>query len=72
MFRGWARMAVPIDTFTIVEVRKPNVGETKPAGVEADVIINTAGVLTALWADIPHAAIIPDLMCDQEKIHLKK
>ena len=41
-FRGWARMAVPIDEFTIIEVRKPNVGENKPADVTADVVIDTS------------------------------
>ena len=41
-FRGWARMAVPIEEFTIIEVRKPNVGENKPADVTADVVIDTS------------------------------
>ena len=41
-FRGWARMAVPIDEFTIIEVRKPNVGENKPADVTADIVIDTS------------------------------
>lgn len=44
VFRGWARMALPIEQFSIIEVRKPNVGENKPAGVEADVIINLKGI----------------------------
>lgn len=41
-FRGWARMAVPIDEFTIIEVRKPNVGENKPADVTADIVVDTS------------------------------
>ena len=41
-FRGWARMAAPIDEFTIIEVRKPNVGENKPADVTADIVIDTS------------------------------
>jgi intron-binding protein aquarius len=41
VFRGWARMATPIDSFTIIEVKKPNVGENKPAAVTADVVIDT-------------------------------
>lgn len=41
-FRGWARMAVPIEEFTIIEVRKPNVGENKPADVTADIVIDTS------------------------------
>ncbi len=40
VFRGWARMAMPIDSFSVVEVRKPNVGEAKPAAVTADIVIN--------------------------------
>lgn len=36
-------MAVPIQQFGVIEVRKPNVGENKPAAVEADVLIDTRG-----------------------------
>ena len=43
VFKGWARMALPIEQFSIIEVRKPNVGENKPAGVEADVVIDLKG-----------------------------
>ncbi|DBB15126.1 TPA: hypothetical protein ACH3X3_004135 [Trebouxia sp. C0006] len=43
-FRGWARMAVPIQEFTIIEVRKPNVGENKPADVTADIAIDTSSM----------------------------
>ena len=32
-FGGWARMAQLVDKFSITEVRKPKVGEAKPAGV---------------------------------------
>lgn len=35
-------MAVPIEEFTIIEVRKPNVGENKPADVTADIVIETS------------------------------
>jgi intron-binding protein aquarius len=41
-FGGWARMAQPISTFKIAEVRKPNVGENKPAGVTAEVLLDTS------------------------------
>ncbi|XP_067847483.1 RNA helicase aquarius [Heptranchias perlo] len=40
VFGGWARMAQPIVTFSIVEVAKPNIGENWPARVRADVSIN--------------------------------
>ncbi|BBN15051.1 intron-binding protein aquarius [Marchantia polymorpha subsp. ruderalis] len=36
-FSGWARMAVPIQEFKIVEVKQPNIGELKPAAVNAEV-----------------------------------
>ncbi|ORX76621.1 hypothetical protein K493DRAFT_108639 [Basidiobolus meristosporus CBS 931.73] len=39
-FTGWARMAIPIETFSIVDVEKPNLGEKKPAKVAADVTFN--------------------------------
>ena len=49
VFRGWARMALPTESFSIVEVRKPNVGEAKPAAVTADIVLNPgrAQALTA-------------------------
>ncbi|KAL3158109.1 hypothetical protein ABBQ32_011710 [Trebouxia sp. C0010 RCD-2024] len=43
-FRGWARMAAPIQEYTIIEVRKPNVGENKPADVTADIVIDTTNM----------------------------
>ena len=48
VFKGWARMAVPIQQFSIIEVRKPRVGENKPASVEADIVIDTKGMPAAL------------------------
>ncbi|KAK9820367.1 hypothetical protein WJX72_009525 [[Myrmecia] bisecta] len=44
VFGGWARMALPITAFTVIEVRKPNVGEAKPAEVTADVVLDTRGL----------------------------
>ena len=40
IFGGWARMALPITTFAIVEVAKPNIGEKQPSRVRADVSVN--------------------------------
>lgn len=31
MFGGWARMALPIASFAVVEVSKPHIGEKKPS-----------------------------------------
>ncbi|CAG8601288.1 9980_t:CDS:10 [Paraglomus brasilianum] len=39
-FSGWARMAVEIERFSIVEVAKPNLGESKPSQVKADITFN--------------------------------
>lgn len=40
LFGGWARMAQPIVGFNVVEVAKPRVGESHPAQVRADVMVN--------------------------------
>ncbi|TRY75128.1 hypothetical protein TCAL_00660 [Tigriopus californicus] len=40
IFNGWARMAQPIVSFSIVEVAKPNIGEKQPSRVRADVSVN--------------------------------
>ncbi|SPP83641.1 RNA helicase aquarius [Drosophila guanche] len=37
VFGGWARMALPIASFAVVEVAKPHIGEKKPSRVRADV-----------------------------------
>ncbi|KAL1512806.1 hypothetical protein ABEB36_002332 [Hypothenemus hampei] len=39
---GWARMAHPIEHFAVVEVAKPNIGETRPSRVRADITVNLA------------------------------
>ncbi|KAK4517155.1 uncharacterized protein ATC70_000486 [Mucor velutinosus] len=36
-FAGWARMAVPVQDFNIVDVGEANLGESKPSRVRADV-----------------------------------
>ena len=40
MYGGWARMALPIDSLTIVEVKKPNIGERHPSRVRAEIKVN--------------------------------
>ena len=54
VFRGWARMALPLKAFSVVEVRKPNVGQAKPAAVTADAVLNTASA--QLWTPLRTAA----------------
>jgi len=51
-FAGWARMALPISVFKITEVRKPAVGEFKPAAVTANIVYDTQalrGNIRAEW-----------------------
>eukprot|EP00794_Sanderia_malayensis_P020018 gene20018-21979_t len=38
-FAGWARMALPIRGFTIIQVAKPNISESRPAVVKADITV---------------------------------
>lgn len=40
-FTGWSRMATNIEKFGVVDVRKPKVGETRPARVLADIVLQT-------------------------------
>lgn len=40
VFGGWARMALPVQEFAVVEVGKPRIGERKPSRVRADVSVS--------------------------------
>lgn len=40
VFGGWARMALPIQEFAVIEVGKPLLGERKPSRVRADVSVS--------------------------------
>jgi intron-binding protein aquarius len=51
VFSGWARMAIPPMSFAIVDVRKPNVGETKPAAVTAEIKYDLASLRPAIRAE---------------------
>jgi intron-binding protein aquarius len=56
-FSGWARMATPVapGALAVTEVRKPNVGEAKPAAVTCEVKIdlnNLRGPVRAEWDQI--------------------
>ncbi|GAA27332.2 intron-binding protein aquarius [Clonorchis sinensis] len=44
VFDGWSRMALPIQSFNIVEVAKPHLGANHPARVRADVRVALAGL----------------------------
>lgn len=43
-FSGWARMATPVTSFKLSEVRKPKIGEIKPAAVIAEVGFSLKGL----------------------------
>ena len=40
VFGGWARMALPVQEFAVVEVGKPHIGEKRPSKVRADVSVS--------------------------------
>lgn len=40
VFGGWARMALPVQEFAVVEVGKPRIGEKRPSRVRADVAVS--------------------------------
>ena len=53
-FRGWARMAVPLQHFSITEVGRPLVGESKPSHVTAELRYDLSGCrqdVGAEWDD---------------------
>lgn len=39
VFGGWARMALPVASFAVIDVAKPHIGEQKPSRVRADVSV---------------------------------
>jgi len=52
---GWARMALPVRGFTLTEVSKPKLGETKPAAVKAEIEIDLfrcSGAIRQEWEQI--------------------
>eukprot|EP00742_Colponemidia_sp_Colp-10_P003252 GILJ01003462.1.p1 GENE.GILJ01003462.1~~GILJ01003462.1.p1 ORF type:complete len:1476 (+),score=301.52 GILJ01003462.1:977-5404(+) len=46
-FSGWARMALPIRSFTVVNVKRADIGENKPAEVRAEMVFSLAGLRPA-------------------------
>ena len=53
-FSGWARMALPVSTFSVVEVGAPNVGEDRPSRVRADVSVelNMTDTIKREWEGV--------------------
>jgi intron-binding protein aquarius len=39
-FQGWSRMAQPVTGFSVVEIGKPNLGESCPSSVRADITLH--------------------------------
>ncbi|KAJ0258773.1 P-loop containing nucleoside triphosphate hydrolases superfamily protein [Hirschfeldia incana] len=50
-FRGWSRMAVPINGFKISQVKQPNIGEEKPSSVTAEVTFNIKSYRTQIRSE---------------------
>jgi hypothetical protein len=50
-FTGWARMAAPLDAVAVCEVAPPQVGETVPARVQADVSLDLSCLPYAVRTD---------------------
>jgi intron-binding protein aquarius len=44
IFQGWSRASLPLSDFTVVEVAKPNLGETRPAHVLGEATYSLEGV----------------------------
>jgi len=44
VFTGWSRSCIPIEHFEVVEVAKPNLGETRPAHVLGEVSYSLQGI----------------------------
>ena len=40
IYQDWARMTLPLQSFTIVEVAKPNIGEKQPSRVRDNVTVH--------------------------------
>nr|XP_039251484.1 RNA helicase aquarius-like [Styela clava] len=53
-FGGWSRMALPIQAFNVVEVAKPDIAESCPSQVRADVTIalSSSRQLRAEWENL--------------------
>ena len=61
-FNGWARMAVPIKEFRLTEVKNPNIGETKPAQVKANVEVDYRAFTGSIREGKPTPTPTPTLL----------
>ncbi|KAJ2489397.1 hypothetical protein IWW37_004019 [Coemansia sp. RSA 2050] len=50
-FDGWARMAMPMHSFNVVDVQKPRVGERAPSKVRADICIDLSNYAESIKAE---------------------
>jgi len=74
VFTGWAKMAVPIKTFTITKVKKPNIGEIKPAQVAAEITVDLAPFQSRVrqdWEAIREHDVL-FLLCVEAKYNLEE
>ena len=54
VFKGWARMALPLTDFRLFRVGTPFLGELKPSDVRAAASINLGGLRPAVPRGTPH------------------
>lgn len=54
VFGGWARMALPVASFAVIDVAKPHIGEQKPSRVRADVsvVLNVRRDVQEEWENL--------------------
>ncbi|CAI5484003.1 unnamed protein product [Closterium sp. Yama58-4] len=73
-FTGWARMAIQISSFRIVEVKAPLLGEVQPAAVLAEVEYSIAGYKAAMrseWEEIKEHDVLFLLAIHPDEIALQ-
>jgi intron-binding protein aquarius len=50
-FHGWSKHSIPINSFLIVDTGRPNLGETRPSHVYADVVIDIGRYTASIRKD---------------------
>eukprot|EP00026_Physarum_polycephalum_P000742 Phypoly_transcript_00743.p1 GENE.Phypoly_transcript_00743~~Phypoly_transcript_00743.p1 ORF type:complete len:1358 (+),score=249.61 Phypoly_transcript_00743:43-4116(+) len=73
-FQGWSRMALPVKSFSVANVAKPNIGENRPAQVISEAtytLVSTRGNIRTEWENIRQhdivflLAILPEARPDE-------
>lgn len=70
-YSGWSRMALQINSFSIREVKQPRIGETCPASVTADLVIDTHSLradIAAEWDQLKEHDVLFFLRFDVQNL----